>query len=518
MSSDWRSRHNPWLIAFSVLLTTFMEVLDTSIANVSLPHIAGNLSASIDEATWVLTSYLVANAVILPAAGWLSSRFGRKNYLAFSAGMFTLASALCGLAHTLPQLILARVLQGLGGGGLQPLSQAVLLETFPPEERGEAMAAYGMGIVVAPIIGPILGGWITDNYSWRWIFYINIPIGALGLLMQEMYLEDPPYLRAARAVTIDAIGFGLMALGIGTLQIVLDKGQEADWFASTWVCWSSAVAVLSLAGFVLWELRQKEPIVHLRLLLNRNFATSVVLISCLGAILYGTTAILPIFMQHLLGYTAFRSGLAMTPRGIGSFFSMMIMGWLIRKINSRTLILIGFAGVAATCWILSHLSLNITPSNVSWPLVFNGLSMGFIFVPLTTLSVATLRREEIFQSTPIYAVMRNIGASLGISIMVALQIRSAQTHQTVLAAHVTSSSPVLRHYVQSAVHALTSLPASMAAMAARGLVYRDVLQQALLLSYMDVFRWLALAAVLVSPFVILFQEKAGRRRQEIVVD
>ena len=513
-SAEWRSRHSPWLIAMSVLLTTFMEVLDTSIANVSLPHIAGNLSASVDEATWVLTSYLVANAIVLPAAGWLSSRFGRKRYLAFSVGLFTISSAVCGLAQSLPQLIVARIFQGLGGGALQPLSQAVLLETFSPEERGEAMAAYGMGIVVAPIIGPILGGWITDNYTWRWIFYINIPIGIAGLMMQELFLEDPPHVGAARSKSIDYIGLGLMALGIGTLQIALDKGQELDWFASPYITAGLAFATACITGFVFWELYFPEPIVNLRLLTNRNFGTAVVLIAFLGAILYGTTAILPIFMQHLLNYPALQSGLAMTPRGIGSFFSMMLIGRLINKADGRLWAILGFLGVSGTCWILSRLNLDIAPSNIAWPLVFNGLAMGFIFVPLTTYSVATLKKEQIFQSTPIYSLLRNLGASIGISALVALQVRSAQTHQAILAAHLTPYDAAYRMRIEAASAAMHGGPGAV--LRAQGMLYGALVRQATLLSFMDVFRWVAVIGVCVMPLVLLFQK--GQTRAPVPVE
>ncbi|HEX4046723.1 MAG TPA: DHA2 family efflux MFS transporter permease subunit, partial [Elusimicrobiota bacterium] len=340
----WKPRYSPWLVTASVMLATSMEVLDTSIANVALPHIAGSLSATTDEATWVLTSYLVANAIVLAASAWLSTFFGRKRYLAFSVILFVAASALCGMAQTLPQLIAARILQGIGGGGLQPLVQAIMLECFPPEERGVAMAAYGMGIVVMPIIGPTLGGWITDNFSWRWIFYINLPVGIAGLLMQQAFVEDPPWIVRDFKATIDYLGFGLMAVGIGALQLVLDKGQEADWFGAAWICWTAGLAAVCLAAFVFWELRDKHPILNLRLLKNRNFATATFLIAVLGAILYGTTALLPIYMQTLMGYTALDSGLAMTPRGVGSFFSMLVVGRVVKKIDNRLLMLCGFIG------------------------------------------------------------------------------------------------------------------------------------------------------------------------------
>ncbi len=506
----WRPRHSPWLITVSVLLATFMEVLDTSIANVSLPHIAGSLSATTEESTWVLTSYLVSNAIILCAAGWLSRYFGRKRYLAYSVLLFTLSSMLCGMAHSLPFLVFARILQGLGGGGLQPVAQAILLESFPPEERGAAMAAYGMGIVVAPIIGPTLGGWITDNFSWRWIFYINIPIGIAGFAMQQMFLEDPPYMRKAAGMKIDYVGFSLMALGIGLLQIILDKGQQADWFEATWICWSAAAVVLFLAAFIFWELRHEEPIVNLRILTNRNFAIGTSLMTVLGGVLYGSTVMLPIFMQGLLAYTAFQSGLAMTPRGIGSFFSMLMVGRLMRVVENRLMILLGFLGIAVTCFILSRLTLQISTANVSWPLVLNGLAMGFVFVPMTTLSVSTLRQDQIYQSTGLYSLMRNVGAGVGISVIVALQSRLAQVHQTALSAHATPYDAAFRQRMGAMTGALISrgfLPDMAQRMAAAG-IYRELLRQAALLSFMDCFRWLGVTCLLCGPLVLLF--KKGR--------
>ncbi len=495
----WKPRHSPWLITIAVMLATFMEVLDTSIANVALPHIAGSMSATVDESTWVLTSYLVSNAIILAAASWLARYFGRKRYLAFSVGIFVAASALCGMAQNMPELIIARIFQGLGGGGLQPLVQAVLLESFPAEERGAAMAAYGMGIVVAPIIGPTVGGWITDNYSWRWLFYINLPIGVLGLILQQMFLEDPPWLAQGRAVRIDFVGFGAMAVGIGLLQVVLDKGQELDWFGSNLILWATIVSVFFLVFFVLWELNTREPIMHLKLLANRNFAAATAIMAVIGAILYGTTAVLPIFMQTLLGYTAYLSGLAMTPRGIGSFVSMIVIGRLMGRVDNRFLMALGFLGIAATCLIFSHLTLEITRADIAWPLVLNGLALAFVFVPNTTLSVATLRQEEINQAASIYSLLRNLGASIGISVLVALQTRVALAHQVTLIGHLTPYDPQFMERLR-----LLSRHLGMAR--AEALIYREVLAQSTMLAFDDTFRWMAAICVACAPLVMLFQK------------
>ena len=323
----WQPRFNPLLIAASVMLATFMEVLDTSVANVSLPHIAGSLAASNDEAIWVLTSYLVANAVVLPMTGWLGMRFGRKRFLTICIVLFTLASAVCGAADSLMALILARVLQGAAGGALQPMSQAILLESFPPEKRGQGMSIFAMGVVVAPILGPTLGGWITDNYSWRWIFYINVPVGIAAAWMIAMFVEDPPYLKRARG-GVDYIGFAFLALWLATLQYVLDRGQELDWFGSATIRWYVTISALAFVAFLARELTAPHPLVDLSVFLNRNFAVGTGLVALLGALLYGSTAILPLFMQDLLGYTATDAGLALSPRGAGAFVAALLAGRL----------------------------------------------------------------------------------------------------------------------------------------------------------------------------------------------
>src|SRR5262245_45587428 len=375
-AETWKPSFNPWLIAAAVMLATFMEVLDTSVANVSLPHIAGNLSATPEESTWVLTSYLISNALILPATNWLGYFFGRKRFLVVCIAIFTLSSALCGAAGSLGMLLLARVIQGAGGGALQPIAQAVLLESFPAERRGSAMAVYGLGVVVAPIIGPTLGGWITDNYSWRWIFYINVPIGILAVLMAHWFVEDPPYIRNQRPGRIDYIGFGLMALGLAALQIVFDKGQELDWFSSSFITWAIVLAVVAFAACIIWELHSREPIVNLRVLTNRNFAVGTFLIAILGIVLYGTIALLPLFLQTLIGYPALQSGLAVSPRGIGAVISMIIVGRLVNRVDGRYLIACGFSVLAFSTYLLSDIDLQISMKSIVWPQIISGLAMG----------------------------------------------------------------------------------------------------------------------------------------------
>lgn len=509
--TSWQPSFNPWLIAASVMLATFMEVLDTSVANVSLPHIAGNLSASTDEATWVLTSYLVSNAIVLPATGWLSSFFGRKRFLVTCIIIFTLSSVACGAAPSLTVLIIARILQGAGGGALQPIAQSVLLESFPPEKRGAAMAVYGMGVVVAPIIGPTLGGWITDNYSWRWIFYINLPVGVLAILMAQAFVEDPPYLRRAGRMTIDYIGFGLMALWLATLQIVLDKGQEADWFQTPWILWFTIISGASMVGFIVRELVAREPIVNLRVLTNRNFAIGTMIITIVGAVLYGTTAMLPLFLQNLLGYPPLQSGIAVSPRGIGSFVAMILVGRLTGLIDGRILIAFGFGVLSYALFMFGGINLNISMTNVIWPNIVNGLALGFIFVPLTVVAMGTLSREQISNATGIYNLMRNIGGSFGISGVITMLARGAQTNQAVLAQHFSPYDPVFQQQLQAIRQALaTQIGAPAAAQQAYGVLYGMLVRQANVLAYIHNFRLFGFLCLLCIPLVFLSRKVRPR--------
>ena len=509
--NEWKPSFNPWLIATSVMLATFMEVLDTSVANVALPHIAGNLSATPEESTWVLTSYLISNAIILPATNWLGSLFGRKRFLIVCIGIFTLSSALCGAATSLDMLLVARILQGAGGGALQPIAQAVLLESFPAEKRGSAMAVYGMGIVVAPIIGPTLGGWITDNYSWRWIFYINIPVGLLAMLMAKTFIEDPPYIRGQRPGRIDYIGFGLMAVGLATLQLVLDKGQEEDWFASAFIVRSILIAVVALIAFVIWELRTKDPIVNLRVLSNRIFAVGTALIATVGIALYGTTALLPLFLQTLLGYPALQSGLAVSPRGIGAVVSMVLVGRLIGKVDGRYLIVFGFAILAVSTYFLSDINLEITISSITWPQIFSGFALGFVFVPLTVIATGTLSNEQIGNATGIYNLMRNVGGSFGIAAVTTMLARGAQTHQATMVSHLTPYDPVFQQRIsEMASNFAAHGNAVTATQQAYGAVYQALVRQATLLAYIDNFRFLALMCVICLPAGLLFKKVRAR--------
>jgi DHA2 family multidrug resistance protein len=507
-----RPEINPWIIAVAVMLGTFMEVLDTTVVNVSLPHIAGSLGATVDEATWVLTSYLVANAIILPMTGWLGNQFGRKRILLFSVAGFTISSFLCGLAPSLPLLIIFRVLQGATGGGLQPLSQAILMESFPPEQRGKAMAFWALGIVVAPMLGPVMGGWITDSYSWRWVFYINMPVGIAATIMINMFVFDPPYIRRV-AGKVDYWGMGLLVLGIGALQIVLDKGQEADWFATHWVVWTSIAAVGGLVAFVIRELRIRSPIVDLRVLRVRTYATGVFMMTVLGFVLYGSTVLIPIFLQTLLGYPSLQAGLAMLPRGLGSFLMMPVVGYLMAKIEARKLLGVGVVLASFSLFQLGSLNLSAGYWDVFWPQILQGLSMGLLFVPLTTITNDPIPNEKMGNATSIFNLMRNIGASFGIAAVTTIIARRQQVHFNILGAHVSQYSEQTRQALQGAVGGMMhggSSPAQ-AQQQAYGALMGMVQRQASMLAFLDAFKLLGIMFLCMLPLILLMKRprKAG---------
>jgi DHA2 family multidrug resistance protein len=488
------------------MLGTFMEVLDTSVANVALPHIGGSLSATAEEATWVLTSYLIANAIILPTTAWLSSVFGRKRFLLVCITIFTLSSAVCGAATSLGMLIVARVVQGAGGGALQPIAQAILLESFPPARRGVAMASFSMGIIVAPILGPTLGGWITDQYSWRWVFYINLPIGLLALLLVLSFIEDPPYLQRASFLRMDYLGFGFLSLWLGAMQIMLDKGQEDDWFSSRRICVLAVVSATAMVCFIVRELMADEPIVDFSVLRERNFVVGAVLITMLGVVLYGTTAMLPLFLQTLLGYPALDSGMAVSPRGLGAMFSAFVVGRLVGIVDSRALIALGFGALAFSGWMFSHLTLEIDMSSIIVANVINGLASGLIFVPLSTTALGLIPRERMGNATGIYNLMRNIGAGIGISLMTTFLARGAQGHQATLVARATPYDPAYQQWLQAAKSALGAHGSAYTASSqALGLLYATVVRQATLLAFLDNFRLITFAALVCLPLVLLFR-------------
>jgi DHA2 family multidrug resistance protein len=479
---------NPWLIAVSVMLATFMEVLDTSIANVALEHIAGSLSVSTSESTWVLTTYLISNAIVIPSTAWFGQRFGRKRFLMFCVAVFTGASLFCGLSTSLPMLLLMRAIQGAGGGALQPIAQAILLETFPKEKHGQAIGVYGLGIVVAPALGPVLGGWITDNYTWRWIFFINVPVGILALALMHLFISDPRWIRDAKAPRLDLMGFGFMSLWLGCQEVVLDKGQEDDWFGSHFIVLMTSLAAVGFVVFLIRVLSAAKPFVDLRVLKNYNFSLGTSLMFFQGLMLYGLIAAIPLFMQTLLGYTALTSGVAMLPRGLGSILAMPIAGKLVNKLPGRYLVAGGFFGFAASSFLLSRIDLDISPHVLVWPLFFNGASIAFFFVPLNSLALGALRPDQISNASGIFNLMRNVGGSVGISIVTTLADRRAQVHQTFLAGHLT---PYDAAY-QARLLGMSSMLAHQSGTVdghqqALGEIGKILIGQASLLAYVDVF-------------------------------
>ena len=509
---EWRPKVNPWLIAATMVLPAFMVVLDTSVANVALPHIAGSLSASADEATWILTSYLVANVIVLPIAGWLTQVIGRRRLLIIGMAVFTISSLACGAAVSLEMAIISRVIQGASGGSLLPNVQAILLESFPRSKRGEAMAAYAVGVIVAPVVGPTLGGWITDTYSWRWVFYINLPVCLIAILMTVLLIEDPPYIRRQIVKSIDYVGFILMAVGLGALQIVLDKGERADWFASTWVWAAVITSGVSLSGFVFWELNSKEPIVNLRVLSNRNFAVGSVLLLTYAIMLYGTLVMLPIFLQTLMGYTAMVSGLAISPRGMGSMVSTFCAGRLVRRLDGRIMITTGFITLAFASFLLGEVNLQISIASIVLPNVISGLAMGMIFVPMTTMALGTLPNETIGTATGLYNLMRGMGGSIGIAVITTLLSRHAQLHQSLMVSHLTPYDPAFRE----SLHGLTGLFSTQgdlveAMRKAYLSIYNNLLVQSSLWAFIDNFRLLGYFSLLGVPLALLFKNVTSEK-------
>jgi DHA2 family multidrug resistance protein len=498
---------NPWIIAIAVMLGTFMEVLDTTVVNVSLPHIAGSLSATIDEATWVITSYLVANAMILPITGWLANYFGRKRLLMMSVTGFTITSILCGMAPTLPLLIFFRIIQGAAGGALQPISQAVLLESFPPDQRGKAMGFWGQGIVVAPIIGPVLGGWLTDTYSWRWVFYINIPFGIASIIMTSLFIFDPPYIRRTSS-RIDFWGMGMLAVGIGALQIMLDKGQEKDWFSSNAITTLLIFAIVFLTAFIVRELVIDHPVVSLRVFKDRTYGTGVLLMTLLGFVLYGSLVLLPIWMQTLLGYPAVQAGIALAPRGIGSFIGMTVIGRVMGKFDPRKFLVMGLVIGAATLYQFARLNLEAGYWDFFWPQFVQGISLAMLFVPLTTVTMSNIARENMGNATSLFNLLRNLGGGIGISGVTTLVTRFQQTHTQILGAHVTMYNSKAYAMLQALTAGFRAhgVPAATAKQQGYAALFGMVQQHATMLSYVDVFDILAIIFLLMVPLVLLMKK------------
>jgi DHA2 family multidrug resistance protein len=497
---------NRWLVSLSVMFGTFMVVLDTTVVNVSLPHIAGSLSASIEESTWALTSYLAANAIILPITGWLANYFGRKRLLLIAVTGFATASFFCGLSPNLEALIVCRIVQGMTGGVMQPTAQAIMLEAFPPRERGKAMAFFGVGIVVAPILGPVLGGWLTDTYSWRWVFYINIPVGVLSVFMIRSFVSDPPYIRRGTA-GIDYWGIGLLAVGIGALQIALDKGQQEDWFASTWITAVLLTAVIALPLFVAFELRTRNPVTNLRVFRDRTYGAGVVLITLMGFVLYGSMVLLPILLQTLLGYPPLQAGIAMVPRGLGTLLAMPLVGIMMARVDPRKLLVAGFLTGGFALYWLSWLNLDVGYWNIFWPQFVQGLGLGLLFVPLATTTMDRIAKEGMGNATSLFNLMRNIGGSTGIAIIETVLERRQQQHTNVLIAHVNPydmNSQIMFQRLQSMFVGKGS-DVSTATRRTYATLFGMTQQQAGILSFNYAFQLLGLIFLLIIPLVLLMR-------------
>jgi DHA2 family multidrug resistance protein len=502
------NKWSKWLVALTVMLPTLIEIVDTSVVNVSLDHIRGSLSAGIDESTWTVTSYLVSNAIIIPMTGWLSRLFGRKRYLIFSIILFTVSSFLCGSAWSLKSLVFFRVLQGIGGGALQPISQSILLETFPPKQHGIAMAVFGVGIMFGPIIGPLVGGWITDNWSWHWIFYINIPIGIISVFMTLVFISDPPYLQRAR-MKIDYWGLMLLAVGLGCLQIVLDKGQQDNWFESSFILTLSIVSAVSIILFIIVELFYAEhPVVDLRTFKNISFTTGSTVMFIGFFNLFASIVLLPIYLQTLMGYTSFLSGFVLGPGGMATLISLPIAGRLVTKVNPKALLSCGIVINAYATYLMSNFTLNADFATVIWPRVVLGIGMGFFFIPLTTLTMSGIKKEDMGNASGIYNLLRNLGGSFGVAFVTTILARRTQYHQAHLIEHLTpydfSYQSALNQGVQTFQQ--KGVPAVQAQQGSLSNIYNQMLRQASMMSFNDAFHLVCLIMILIVPLVFLMRQ------------
>lgn len=497
---------NKWLVALTVMLPTLIEIVDTSVVNVALDHIRGSLSAGIDESTWAITSYLVSNAIIIPMTGWLSRILGRKRYLIFSITLFTVSSFLCGSSWNLQSLVFFRILQGIGGGALQPLSQSILLETFPPHQHGMAMAIFGIGIMFGPIIGPLLGGWITDNWSWHWIFYINVPIGIISILMTMFFIADPPYIKRMK-MKIDYWGLAFLAVGLGCLQIVLDKGEREDWFQSGFIVTLSIISAISLILFIIVEIFAEHPVVNLRVFKNMSFSTGNVVMFFAFFNLFGSIVLLPIYLQTLMGYTATLSGLVLGPGGIATMASLVIAGRLTSKINPKWILASGIIISAYSTHLMSKFNLYADFITVAWPRVVLGLGMGFLFIPLTTLTMSGIKKEDMGNATAIYNLLRNLGGSFGVAFVTTILSRHGQLHQFYLVEHLT---PFDRAYQMAVHHGSQMLQyrgfeGSLSEYGGLAMIYRQLLRQVTMMSFNDAFYLISIIMVCILPLLLLMK-------------
>ncbi|MDD2752276.1 MAG: DHA2 family efflux MFS transporter permease subunit [Candidatus Omnitrophica bacterium] len=506
------NKANKWIIALAVVLPTLLEVIDTSVVNVSLDHIRGSLSAGIDEATWAITAYLVSNAIIIPMTGWLSRIFGRKRYLIFSVALFTLSSFMCGSATSLAMLVFFRVVQGVGGGALQPISQAILLETFPPEEYGMAMAIFGVGVMFGPIVGPVLGGWITDNWSWNWIFYINIPIGILSIIMIMFFIQDPPYLRKIKE-RIDYWGIGLITVGIGCLQVVLDKGQREDWFSSDFITRLAIIAAACLIAFIIVELRTRDSILNLRIFKDISFSSANIIQFCAFFVLFGSILLLPLFVQQLMGYNAFLAGMALAPGGIATLIFMPISGKLISKVNPKGVLAVGLLITSYSIFVMSQFNLYVDFYTIAFSRILMGAGLALVFVPLTSVAFSTIKKEEMGNATSIFSLVRNIAGSFGVAVMTTMLARRAQFHHLRFSENLTPFDLNYQMGLYKSASIMGAQTGVANSAAAKGLIYQQLVKQSSLFSFTDAFYFSALIMLCIIPLVFfLKQQKNGNMK------
>ena len=497
---------NPWLACLPTMVAAFMFVLDETIANVALPHMAGSFSVSREESMWILTFYLIASGIVIPMVGWFSKVLGRKNFFMLSIVIFTVASGLCGIAKNLESMVLYRILQGIGGGGLLPVSQAILLENFKPQERGKAMAVFGLVIVIAPIIGPVLGGWITENWSWPFIYFINIPIGIIALFLAKEFIYDPPYARKQEGVKTDGVGFFLLSIWLLTLQIVLDKGNNADWFNAAWICWLSGISTIAGIAFLISQIKNKESLVDLSVFKDKNFTIGTFVQVVMQAVLLASLAILPQFLQSLMGYDAYKSGLSMMPRGLGALMAMFLCATLSNRVDNRLLVMVGLGCIAGGSWMLGELNLQISTMNIGFPNFLFGIGLGLAMIPIITLSMATISNDQMTNASGLQNLLKNIGGAFGTSIVATLLSRGAQKHQFMLIEHLSDTVQTYSERVQAYASMFSSMvdPHTAHYMGQYN-AYRLLMQQANLSAFIDAFRIFAIASIVIIPLILLLK-------------
>lgn len=505
-AQEWKPKHNPWVICIPLMVAAFMFVLDETIANVALPYMAGSFSVSRQESTWVLTSYLIASGIVIPSVDFFCKLLGRKKFFIFSIILFTVASFLCGISHSLPMMVFMRVLQGFGGGALLPLAQAMTLEMWPVEKRAQSMALFGLVVVIAPIIGPVLGGWITSNWSWPFIYFINIPIGIGAVFLAKQFVEDPPYARKQENVKMDTIGFYMLIGWLTCMQVVLDKGNDADWFGSTWVCWMTFFAALFMILFFVIQIRKKDSLIDIKVFKDRNFFFGTLVQIVMQGVLLASLAILPQFLQGLMGYDAYLSGLAMMPRGIGALSTVIFIGTIGSKINAKFLVILGLGFLSTASFMLCHLNLQISTINIAIPNFIMGIGMSMCMIPIITLSTMTLTQNQMTNASGVQNLLKNLGGAIGTSIVTTLISRKGQAHQSFLVDNMTMLNDNFIERLQAYQGMFTQFCDSISAnYMSQKLLYNQMLQQANMGAFRDTFEVCAIACVVIIPLIFLIK-------------